>query len=106
MATPVLCIADASPDCVMSYHAAMFIPSTSLEIVAMVCDVSTTTLAVADGIIDGDGDADAVGPGEGIWTCGGNGGNALLLELPHAVTPSEMTAHKTRLAYKTTVQRF
>jgi hypothetical protein len=57
-------------------------------------------LDVAVGVIEGDGDTEAEGPGEGIWICGGNGGNALLLELPHAVTPSEMIAHKT------TMQRF
>jgi hypothetical protein len=73
----------------------MFMPSTSFEIVATSCDVSTTTFAVADGVIDGEGDAEAVGPGEGSWICGGNGGNALLLELLHAVTPSEMIEHKT-----------
>jgi hypothetical protein len=50
--------------------------------------------------MDGDGDAEAVGPGEGAWICGGNGGKALLLEPPHAVMPSEMTVHKT------TKQRF
>ena len=85
----------------MSYQAAMFMPSTSLEIVATFCDASTTTLAVADGVIDGDGDVEAVAPGDGATICGGNGGNALLLlELPHAVIASEIIAHNT------TKQRF
>jgi hypothetical protein len=49
-------------------------------------------------IIDGDGDTEAAG--DGAMICGGNGGNVLPLELPHAVIPSEMNVHKT------TKQRF
>jgi hypothetical protein len=73
----------------------MFMPSTSLEIVATLCVVSMTTLVVAAGVIDGDGEIDTIGPGDGAAICCGSGGNALLLEPPHAATPSEMNAHKT-----------